>query len=63
VSTEDVVHMLHGLGIETGVDLPKLIETGRWLGKHLGKDPVSDVSRNGYTDLAAAFPSYKEHEL
>jgi len=37
VATEDVVYMLQGMGIETGVDLDKLIETGRWLGTHLGK--------------------------
>jgi len=63
VSTEDVVHMLHGLGIETGIDLAKLIDTGRWLGKHLGKDPVSEVSRSGLDDIAAAFPTYREREL
>ena len=31
VASEDVVYMLHGLGIETGIDLPALAETGRWL--------------------------------
>ena len=31
VSTEDVVYMLHGMGIKTGVDLEKLIETGRFI--------------------------------
>jgi len=64
ISTEDVVHMLHGLGIETGVDLVKLIDTGRWLGKHLGKEPVSDVSRNGVLDISAAIPDLsREREL
>ena len=29
VATEDLVYMLHGMGIETGVDLEKLIETGK----------------------------------
>ncbi len=36
VATEDVVYMLQGLGIETGVDLQKLAETGRWLSEVLG---------------------------
>lgn len=45
VATEDVVYMLHGMGVETGLDLDKLIATGKWLGKHLGKQPVSNVSR------------------
>lgn len=45
VATEDVVYMLHGMGVQTGVDLDKLIATGKWLGKHLGKQPVSNVSR------------------
>ncbi|HZW75396.1 MAG TPA: hydroxymethylglutaryl-CoA lyase, partial [Caldimonas sp.] len=38
VATEDVVYMLHGMGIATGVDLDKLVETGRWLSKQLGRD-------------------------
>jgi hydroxymethylglutaryl-CoA lyase len=31
VATEDVVYMLHGLGIETGIDLDKLVEVGDWI--------------------------------
>ena len=31
VATEDVVYMLHGLGIETGIDLDKLVDTGVWI--------------------------------
>jgi isopropylmalate/homocitrate/citramalate synthase len=64
VSTEDVVHMMHSLGIETGVDLAKLMDTGRWLGKHLGKEPVSEVSRNGISADLSVFHAFdKEHEL
>ena len=37
ISSEDLVHMLAGMGIETGVDLDKLIETGLWLQGLLGK--------------------------
>lgn len=45
VATEDVVYMLQGMGIETGVDLARLVEVGAWLGNQLGKAPVSPVSR------------------
>ncbi len=47
VATEDVVYMLHGMGIVTGIDLPKLIETGRWLSTQLGRDNGSKVGRAG----------------
>lgn len=45
VATEDVVYMLHGLGIETGIDLPKLAETGRWLASLLGHETGSKVGK------------------
>ena len=45
VASEDVVYMLHGLGIETGVDLPALAETGRWLASRLGRETGSKVGR------------------
>ncbi|WP_220429063.1 hydroxymethylglutaryl-CoA lyase [Vulcaniibacterium gelatinicum] len=45
VATEDVVYMLHGLGIATGVDLERLAETGRWLASLLGRDTGSKVAR------------------
>lgn len=45
VATEDVVYMLHGLGIDTGVDLPTLAETGRWLAALLGRETGSKVGK------------------
>lgn len=45
VSSEDVVYMLHGLGVETGVDLDKLAETGRWLSALLGRETSSKVGK------------------
>jgi len=45
VSTEDVVYMLHGMGIETGVSLDKLIEAGSYISSHLGRDTMSRVGR------------------
>jgi hydroxymethylglutaryl-CoA lyase len=45
VASEDVAYMLHGLGLETGVDLDALVETGRWLAALLGRESGSKVSR------------------
>ncbi|MDH3632526.1 MAG: hydroxymethylglutaryl-CoA lyase [Gammaproteobacteria bacterium] len=41
VATEDVVYMLNGMGIETGVDMDKLLEAGRFISDFLGREPVS----------------------
>jgi len=45
VASEDVLYMLNGLGIETGVDLAKLAEAGRMICRHLGRPPASKVAR------------------
>jgi hydroxymethylglutaryl-CoA lyase len=37
--------MLEGMGIATGVDLQKLIETGLWLSAQLGRETSSRVAR------------------
>ncbi len=44
VATEDVVYMLHGMGIETGVDLDKLIDAAFFISDFLGRPPVSRVA-------------------
>jgi len=44
VATEDVVYMLNGLGIETGVDLDKLCDAGRFISEVIGRAPASKVS-------------------
>ena len=44
VATEDVVYMLHGIGIKTGVDLETLIEPGRFISDVFGRLPQSRVS-------------------
>lgn len=44
VATEDVVYMLHGMQIETGIDLTKLINAGKFILKHLRKRTNSKVS-------------------
>jgi hydroxymethylglutaryl-CoA lyase len=45
VASEDVVYLLHGLGIETGVDLGKLIEAGEFICTALGRGTHSRVAR------------------
>ncbi|MCV6588867.1 MAG: hydroxymethylglutaryl-CoA lyase [Marinobacterium sp.] len=44
VATEDVVYMLHGLGIETGIDLAKLVNTSHWITDQLGRGNGSKVA-------------------
>jgi isopropylmalate/homocitrate/citramalate synthase len=44
VATEDVLYMLHGMGIETGVDLHKIIETAWFIAGHLGRKPASKLA-------------------
>ena len=44
VATEDVLYMLAGLGIETGVDLNAVIEAGRFISAELGRAPSSKVN-------------------
>ena len=41
VATEDVVYMLQGMGIETGIDLDKLIDAGQFISDFLGRKPNS----------------------
>ncbi|MCL4747114.1 MAG: hydroxymethylglutaryl-CoA lyase, partial [Burkholderiaceae bacterium] len=41
VATEDVVYLLHGLGIETGLDLDRLVDTGQWISSVLGRKSLS----------------------
>ncbi len=45
VATEDVVYMLDGLGIETGVDLARVFDAGRFICAALGREPASKVAR------------------
>jgi len=45
VATEDVVYLLNGLGIETGVDLEQLAAVGRTICAELGRTPASRVAQ------------------
>ncbi len=41
VATEDVVYLLHGMGIETGIDMDLLIDAGKFISDALGRKPHS----------------------
>ncbi len=45
VATEDVVYMLNGLDIATGIDLDGLVKTAWWISDYLGRPPASRVAR------------------
>ncbi|HEY7242085.1 MAG TPA: hydroxymethylglutaryl-CoA lyase [Burkholderiales bacterium] len=45
VATEDVVYMLQGLGMETGIELDALVEIGQWICGVLGREPSSKVNK------------------
>jgi hydroxymethylglutaryl-CoA lyase len=45
VASEDVVYMLEGMGMATGIDLPALIETGLWLSARLQRETSSKVAK------------------
>ena len=44
VATEDVVYMLHGMGIDTGIDLDRLVDAGAYISDFLGRKPNSRVA-------------------
>jgi hydroxymethylglutaryl-CoA lyase len=41
VSTEDVLYLMQGLGIETGIDLDAVVDAGQFISQYLGRKPVS----------------------
>jgi hydroxymethylglutaryl-CoA lyase len=49
VATEDVVYLLHGLGIETGIDLNALVATGEWISTTIGKPYTSRAGKALWT--------------
>ena len=44
VATEDVLYMLDGLGIRTGVDIANIIDVAWFISGHLNRKPVSNVA-------------------
>lgn len=45
VPTEDIVYMLHGMGADTGINLPELVLVGRFICNYLGKNSESRVTQ------------------
>lgn len=45
VATEDVVYLLQGLAVESGVDMGKLLAAGQFIASHLGREPASKAAR------------------
>ena len=45
VASEDVVYLLHGQGLDTGVDLDRLVHSGRWISRQLGRENGSKTGR------------------
>ena len=63
VATEDVVHMLHEMGIDTGVDLLKAMETARIAAKLVGHEASSAVLKAGRCeDISQAKPQHQNNK-
>ncbi|MFZ9297529.1 MAG: hydroxymethylglutaryl-CoA lyase [Hylemonella sp.] len=45
VASEDLVYMLHGMGIETGIDLDRLVDVGQYISAFLGREPNSRAAK------------------
>ena len=56
VATEDVVYLLHGMGIETGLDISRLVQTGAWISGSIGKPYSSRAGRAVWNKLNTMNP-------
>nr|WP_275575735.1 hypothetical protein [Aquitalea pelogenes] len=45
MATEDVVYLMHGLGVDCGIDLPTLVQTAWFAAGLLGRAPTSKVAQ------------------
>ena len=63
VATEDLVYMLHGMGIETGVNLDALIEVGNWISYMLNRESRSNAALAITRKREATIPFYSENEF
>jgi hydroxymethylglutaryl-CoA lyase len=57
IPTEDTIYMLERMGIDTGYDLPRLIETTGWLSERLGKPLPGMLAKAGLFPRPAAVSS------
>ncbi|MGH1359413.1 MAG: hydroxymethylglutaryl-CoA lyase [Burkholderiaceae bacterium] len=62
VATEDVVYLMHGLGIQTGLDLNALVETGQWISAFLNRKSNARAG-NAITAKLAAARDQGEHSV
>jgi hydroxymethylglutaryl-CoA lyase len=53
VATEDVLYLMQGLGIDTGVDLDLVVDTGRWISAELKRTPISRAGNALFAKRAA----------
>lgn len=53
VATEDLIHTLHSLGMQTGVDLEEMSRIGAWISKELGRENDSRVGKATLSKLKA----------
>jgi len=57
VATEDVLFMLNGLGIDTGIDIDKLVDASAYISRALGRPPVARVARALLARRSAQMPA------
>ena len=62
IATEDVVHMLQEMGVDTGVDLRKAMATARTAQEMVGHPGASAVLRAGTNDDLKTVQNAKRHE-
>ena len=55
IASEDLLYLLNGLGLHTGVHLPTVVETGQWIATHLGEKPVATTSSRASNALARKY--------
>ncbi len=53
LATEDLLYMLEGLGLRTGIDLPAVTDTAVWISAELGRKPASKLATVALADVAA----------
>ncbi|OGA25524.1 MAG: hydroxymethylglutaryl-CoA lyase [Betaproteobacteria bacterium RIFCSPLOWO2_02_FULL_67_19] len=56
VATEDVVYLMDGLGIRTGIDLGRVVDIGQWICGVLGREPATKAGRAIAAKKAKAAP-------
>jgi hydroxymethylglutaryl-CoA lyase len=63
VCTEDLVHCLHAMGVQTGIDLERLIDTANFVQSVLGHDLPGQVMRAGPSSRRYDLPKHVRERL